>query len=176
MPPLPLQGAAAFAGAGTLVTDAQVGKAVGDTQRRPGQPLSDSPVEIREAARVLAQAVKDQIAELRAERRNDTAELIDFLEMMARELDKLVDALDRAIEERAKGSADQEHIFLGEAAKYAAQLKSALDESLPFIARFSIKIGVVVAAAMFLQQVCGLDPSIAAVTSILNATFSQKNG
>jgi hypothetical protein len=90
-------------------------------------------------------------------------------------LDRLVDALDRAIEERAKGSADQERIFLGKAAKIADELKDAFDQSLPSIARFSIKIGVVAAGAIFLQYVCGLDPSIAGLTSIVNATFPQKS-
>jgi hypothetical protein len=162
---------ATFAGESSLFANPQVVKA-GDTRLRLGQPLSDQPAEIRDAARVLSQAVKDQIAELRAERRNDTAQLIDFLEMVARGLDKLVEALDRAID--ASATSEQQGIFLGEAKKIADQLKAAFDEALPSIAQFSIKLGVVAAGAIFLQHVCGLDPNIAAVTSIVNATFPQK--
>jgi hypothetical protein len=173
--PLPLRASnATLAGEGSLSANARVVTAVGDTRRRVefAQQLSEHPVEIRDAARALAQAVRDQITELAAARRNDTetADFIEFLEMVARELDRLVDALDRAI----KGSADQQPMFLGEAGKIADQLKTAFDEALPSIAQFSIKIGVVAAGAIFLQHICGLDPNIAAVTSILNATFPQK--
>src|SRR5260370_40271291 len=61
-------------GAGDLRADARVVAAVGDTRRRfdLGQPLSDRPAEIRDAARTMAQAVKNQKAALREERRNNT--------------------------------------------------------------------------------------------------------
>ena len=154
-------------GAGDLRADARVVAAVGDTRRRfdLGQQLSDRPAEIRDAARTLAQAVKDQIAELREARRNDTdtGKFTEFLEMIARELDKLVDALDHAIQEGAKGSADQ-GMFLGEAKKIADQLKTGfyewLEQHRANIAGYSIKIGLVGAAAMFLHT-CGIDePSL----------------
>jgi hypothetical protein len=168
--PVPLQADATLAGKGSLSADAQVVTAGGDT--RSAQPLSDQPAEIRDAARVLSQAIKEQITELRAERRNDNAELIDFLEMVARELDKMVEALDRAID--ASATTEQQGIFLGDAKRYADQLKTAFDEALPSIAQFSIKLGVVAAGAIFLQHICGLDPNIAAVTSIVNATFPRR--
>jgi hypothetical protein len=167
--PTPLQAAAAFAGAGSLSTDAKVVEAVGDTRRRLefGQQLAERPAEIRDAAHVLAQTVKEQITELRAARHNDTesADFIDFLEMIARELDRLVDALDRAI--AAKGSADQQQMFLGEAGKIANHLKAGfyeyLEQHRADIAGHSIKVGLVSAAAWFLHA-CGFD--LASIVSV----------
>jgi hypothetical protein len=143
----------------------QVSPAVGDTRRwaQFEQQLSDHPAEIRDAARALAQAVRGQIAELREARRNDTAGLIDFLEMIARELDRLAEALDRAI-----GSVDQQGIFLGEAKKIADQLKTGLHEYLEQhradIVGYSIKISLISAAAWFLHA-CGFD--LASIISVL---------
>ena len=97
--------------------------------------------------------------------------------MIARELDKLVDALDHAIQEGAKGSADQ-GMFLGEAKKIADQLKTGfyewLEQHRANIAGYSIKIGLVGAAAMFLHT-CGIDATIAGLASILNASFPGKS-
>jgi hypothetical protein len=164
--PRPLQhtGAATSAGEGTLVADGEVVKAVGDTRRRFEQQLADHPAEIRDSARVLAHAVREQITELKAARRNDveSADFIEFLEMVARELDMLVDALDRAIE----SSADP--ILLGEAKKIADHLKGGFHEYLEKhrtdIAGLSIKLGLVSAAGGFLY-LCGFD--LASIVSIL---------
>jgi hypothetical protein len=154
-----------LAGEGSVSADTQLGKARFDTQRRVefAQQLSEHPAEIRDAARALAQAVRDQITALRAERRNDTGDFIDFLEMVARELDKLVEALDRAI----KSSADQQPMFLGEAGKIVHHLKTGVYEYLEQhraeIAGHMITGGFVVAAAGFLH-VCGFD--LASIISI----------
>ena len=155
--PVDAVSAAVYTGAGQLTAHTQILEGVGYARDRSERQLSDNPVEIRDAARALAQAVKDQIAELKEPRLNDTktADFIDFLEMIARELDKLVDALDRAI-----ASVDQQGIFLGEAKKIADQLKTGfyeyLEQHRADIAGYSIKISLVSAAAWFLHA-CGFD-------------------
>jgi hypothetical protein len=168
--PRPLQGAAVVTGAGSLHADAQVAEATGVARARFDQQLWAQPAQIRDAARSLAQAVRDQIAELKEGRRNDIAEVIDFLDMVAGKLDELVAALDRAIED-AKG--DQQPILLGRPREIAEELRTAFDKALPNIAQFSIRIGVVAAGALFLQYVCGFNPDFAALASILNDTFKN---
>jgi hypothetical protein len=161
MPP-PLA-AAPFAPELTVSADAQVVKAAGDTRRRFEQQFSNHPAEIRDAARALAQAVKDQIAKMKEARRNDVGDFINFLEWVAQELDRLVDALDRAI----KDPDDQQPIFLGEAGKIANHLKTGLYEYLEQhradISGHMITGGLVIAAAGFLHA-CGFD--LASIISI----------
>jgi hypothetical protein len=84
MPPV-LQDTAKFEGKSTPATDAQVVEALGDIRRSFEQQIAAHPAEIRDVARVLAQAVRDHVADLRAARRNDTesADFIHFLEWLA---------------------------------------------------------------------------------------------
>jgi hypothetical protein len=137
------------------------------------QELSEQPTAIRDAARVLAQAVEDQAAEWRATGSNDS-DAIEFLEWVAGELRKLVEALDRAVEAAAQGSAEQ-GVFVGRAAQIAKTLNIGLDEFLDRrradIAGFGVKIGLVAAAYQFLH-VCGVD-DLSTIASIVIASFRQ---
>jgi hypothetical protein len=160
--------AAALAGAGSLAANiSTVSPVQVDLRARFEQKLLQSPEEIRDAARALTEAIQDQIERLRSRNDDDTRDFIDFLEMLARGLSQLADALDQAL----AATPDQQPIFLGTAGKIAEQLKIGLFEYLEKdrakIAGRSITIGLAVAGGWFLHK-CGVD---AAVAGTIKAIF-----
>jgi hypothetical protein len=173
--------ATAFAASPIMLQGEGIVSVLADDEQEPIQPqhksfeqkLSAQPVAIRDSAYLLAQAVEDQVAEWKAAGRNDT-DAIDFLDMIAGELRKLVEALDRAIEAAAQGLAE-EGVFLGRAARIANTLKVGFDEFLERrradIAGFAIKVGLAAAAYQFLRA-CGVD-DFAAIATIVTASFPQ---
>jgi hypothetical protein len=145
--------------------------------------LSERPTDIRDAARTLAAAVKDQIETLKQSPPrgvNDLEkhdEFVNFLEKLASGLNELADALDRMIEANAKRL--NQPFFTEEARRIARQLGASVikfAEAHP-IADYSIKIGLAIAGYDFMR-ICGLDNDAAiagAVGAILAQSFSKKN-
>ena len=147
--------------------------------------VSERPADIRDAARLLATMIQDQIEDLKPPphgvndlRKHD--ELLHFLVSIAAGLRELADALDRLVDAKAKGQ--KEPIFLGEAGKIAQRLSTEvikwLEDHGTEIVDFSMKIGLVAAGYNFLH-VCGVDHLTAGVVSgLLSRCFSkakQKN-
>jgi hypothetical protein len=141
--------------------------------------LSDAPEDIRNAANALAGAVKAEIDRLNASKPNDPDELakhdafVGFLEMVASELQKLADALDRAL--AARTSPEKERVLLGKAAQIVDRLQLGFDEffeeNRKHIAGFTVRVGLFAAAFGFLHA-CGVSGDISAVTSaVLNASI-----
>jgi len=106
---------------GTAETPAYV-IAEGAFERR----AAENPGNIRDAARALARAIADQVADLNASKPNDERlakhlELIAFLEWVAVELGKLADALDKAIA-AGRATGPPEPIFRAKAGEIAGHL------------------------------------------------------
>ncbi len=101
----------------------------------------------RAAAQALLQATQTKITELREARSNDreTADLIDFLEWLARGPSELVENLDRVI------ANPSEPMFLETAGKIAHDLKVGLLEALEKNRVRVWEISACVAAGCFLS-------------------------
>jgi hypothetical protein len=145
--------------------------------------LIERPADIRDAARALETVIKEEIDRLNASTPNAPDDLakhntfVSFLEMVAAELRKLVDTLDRAIE-AAKTSPEQEPMFLGRAGKIAKQLQIGFDEFLEknraHVAGYSVRVGLFAAAFTFLHA-CGVSGDVAGISSaILNASLPKQ--
>jgi hypothetical protein len=144
-------------------------------------PLSERPAEIREAARALSQAIKDQIEQLNASKPNEPEDLarqndfVAFLQEIATGLDALAESIDRAI---AVGSAaSPEPILLGKSGEIARKLSAVVTEGLErnrtYIMDCTIKFGVF-AAGFTLLRACGVDGYIAGiVAAIMNVKLSK---
>jgi hypothetical protein len=132
--------------------------------------LSESPTEIRDAARALSKAVAEQIAQLNESKPNDPDRLaqhldfVSFLEKLAAGLDNLADMIDRAV---AEGSAGKpEPVLLGKAGELARGLGGLVVEALQThrasVADWSIKFPVLAAGAVLLHAL-GVPISLAAI-------------
>jgi hypothetical protein len=153
----PLSGAAAFAGGGNLVANADVLPA----KKLVTQNLAANTADNLAAAQVLLHATQAKIAELRDARLNDseTTDLIKFLEWLAQGLTQLVDNLDRAIAQPT------EPMFLGTAADIARQLKLGLFEAIEQRRVRVWEVGAIVGVACFLSSLSG--EKLASILKIL---------
>lgn len=145
------------------------------------QQLSERPADIRDAARVLAAMVKDQIEDLNRSPPHGVNDLekhdefLGFLEKLAAGLNELADALDRLVDANAKGQ--KEPVFLGEAGKIAHRLSTDvikwIEDHGGEVVDYSMKIGLVAAGYNFLH-VCGVEHLTAGVVSgLLSRCFSK---
>jgi len=75
--------------------------------------------------RALAVAVRQESERIKAERRNDTAELIDFLNFVAATLDQIADAISQA---RAATNPQEKERKFGEAESLAGSMARAVRE------------------------------------------------
>lgn len=179
-------------GEGSLKADAQVvspsrvveavGLAAGRGQETFDLRLSERPADIRDATRILAAAVKDQIETLKRSPPRGVNDLekyddfINFLEKLAAGLNELANALDRLVEAKAKGSS--EPIFTDKAREIARELVvyvTKFAEDHPYIADFSMKIGLSAAAFNFLLHIGGFADQTAAATVIAAILASKKD-
>jgi hypothetical protein len=143
--------------------------------------LSERPADIRDAARVLARAIRDQVEEWNASKPNDAEalarhdEFVAFLEWVAAGLGELADALDRAVAASTSGS--PEPMFLGKAGGIVEQLnigvKEWLERNRSHLAGYTVRVGVFLATLSFLHA-CGVGDAAATIASgLLNASFPR---
>lgn len=139
--------------------------------------LSEEPVAIAAATRLLSTVIKDQIDYLNASKPNEGEGLdrhnkfVEFLSKIAGGLNELANAIDRAIAKGADGK--PEPILLGKAADIArrvgAELMEGVERHRALIVDCAIKTSLVGAGALFLTA-CGLGgwagPIIAAIMGL----------
>jgi hypothetical protein len=143
--------------------------------------LSERPVDIREAARALSEAIADQIEYLNSIRPNPPEalerhdDLISFLRRIADGLDTLGRSIDLAI--KAGSPASPEPILLGKAAKVVGTLGEAFAEGFArnrtYISDCAIKFSVLATGFSFLHF-CGVDGITAGfATSLMNVRLPE---
>ena len=162
----PVPAAASLALSGTP-PDTEATEAAAIVERR----LSERPTDIREAARALSQAIKDQIEQLYASKPNDDPvgrldSFIDFLQEIARGLDDLAESIEQAIAAGSSGSS--ESILLGKSANLARKLgvfvTEGLERNRAYIQDCAIRFSVFATGYMFLHA-CGVDGLIASIVA-----------
>ena len=149
--PVEAHSGAALEASGSLAANADVLRADRRAITTITQNLAANTSENQVIAQGLLQVTQAKIAELRDARLNDreTADLIQFLEWLARGLTELVENLDRAIADPS------EPIFLGTAGEIARNLKLGL---LDAVEKHRVKIwevGALVGVGLFLSSLSG---------------------
>jgi len=134
--------------------------------------LQERATEIRNAARVLAKTMREQVAEWRASRPNDPEtltrydDMLAFLERIAGELERMADKLDEAIATGAPGS--PEPVLLGRAGQIAravgADVTAFLEKNRQDIAGLTVRTAMFGALYLFLHA-CGLGGEAAGFAS-----------
>ncbi len=175
----------------TIQSNASVGMSVNragpvattDIAATVERKLSERPVEIREAAWALSNAIADQIEQLNASKPNEQESLakqddfVAFLQEIAAGLDALAVSIDRAI--AAGSAASPEPILFGKSAEIARKLSAVVTEGLErnrtYIVDCTIKFGVF-AAGFTLLHACGVDGYIAGIVAALMNVKLAKGG
>jgi hypothetical protein len=140
------------------------------------------PREVRDAAVILARALRDQIAEAQSYKPNDEEGLkkhsafVDYLDKTANELDQLATTLNDALDGGSASSPNK--IFIGKAEKIVTQLGIGFSEWLEAnranVAGYAVKVAVFAAGFSFLTAI-GVDAAISTVLSgILSKSFPNE--
>lgn len=133
--------------------------------------VSERPQETLVAIRNVAKAIRDEINQQQANKRNDAEgaaqqnKFISFLEQVADGLDKIAEAIELAIKSADK---TKQPFFLGRAADLAAQLsitvKDGLERNRAYITDCTFKFTTIAAGCLFLKVV-GFDAYLASIVA-----------